>query len=73
MQSTTDSNRLGARHIHACPRLAMPQGAFETRHQPGREVSLVDGLVSVTQRAWGLRVGTGVEIGMFDAGVVAPQ
>ena len=53
----------------AAAHLAIPQGAFETRHQPGREVGVVDGLVSVTQRAWRLDVG----VGKRDAGPVVEQ
>jgi hypothetical protein len=57
MQTRTNTeDRLSARHIAATARLAMPQGAFETRHQLGREVSVLDGLISVTQRAWGLHL-----------------
>jgi len=55
MQTSPNAeDRLSFSHFLATARLAIPQGAFETRHQPGREVSVVDGLMAVTQRAWGL-------------------
>jgi hypothetical protein len=50
--------RLISRHFAATARFAMPHGDF-TRDQPGRELGVVDGLVSVTQRAWRLDLGIG--------------
>jgi hypothetical protein len=67
--STNTEHRLSSRHFVTTARLAIPQGAFETRHQPGREVSVVDGLIAVTQHAWGFRV----EIDERDEAAVAGQ
>jgi hypothetical protein len=61
--STNTEHRLSSRHFVATARLAIPQGAFETRHQPGREVSVVDGLIAVTRThgafAWKSMSATG--------------
>ena len=57
--STSTTDRLSAPQLATTSLLAMPRGAFETRHQPGREVSVVDGLMSVTQHAWDLPVAIG--------------
>jgi hypothetical protein len=71
MQTRTDTaqDALSARHVATSFRVAMPQDAFEVRHQPGRQLGVVDGLVSVTQRAWGLYAETGAR----DAATVTQQ
>ena len=67
--STSATEQSSARELATTALHAMPRGAFETRHRAGREVSVVDGLMSVTQRAWNLRFETDAP----DAGVAAGQ
>jgi hypothetical protein len=53
--STRTEDRSTFRHVSAIARLMNP-GCALTQHEPGRKLGVVDGLVSVTQRAWGLAV-----------------
>ena len=66
--STRNEDRSSSRPLAATAPLAMPRRAF-TRDQSGRDLSVVDGLVSVTERAWRLAVG----LAKGDAGPVVEQ
>ena len=66
--STRNQDRSTSRDVAATARLAIMRGAFAL-DQPGSELSVVDGLVSVTQRAWRLDLG----VGKHDAGLVVAQ
>jgi len=40
--------------VHSTYGVAIPHAVADTQDEPGRELSIVDGLVSVTRRAWTL-------------------